>query len=337
MHKWLYIFIIFFFIVFLSILIYFEVPNGPGNARISGYFTIPPEDKHYIQVPEGTNITARIIIDNTPVTAYDLINYTLKIYVKLDIKNAADIPITARIWENNFTLYRNEVRTIEIYNITASSHGYDINGIFIFSEWEYYGQDIGSFRLDIGMDVKPIDTLMLGSPIYQEPTFFTFTNIMILIGAIGMGIMLFILLATARYDIQAHRRRKHAPHVPKPEPPASVPPPTLPSGHLEEPATTAPMIPETQPLPSGPAEHPPIETITLIPCPQCGSKIDKHQVICPNCGHEFQKCVVCNLIIEEDEETDSCPECGALGHRDHFREWIHVNGKCPICKAILSS
>jgi len=331
MHSGRYLIGIFFFLVFFSILILYIVPNGPGNSRISGYFTIPPGDVHYSRVPTGTNVTARIVVDNTAFNAYDLINYTLTIEVTIDVVGDFDIILATRHWHNNFTVSQDHTSTIELPNITATSHGFEIRGIFINVEWSPDNLYFESVRLGL---------LQLGP--YAAQTFFTFQNDMIIIGAIGMAIVLFIIIATARQDIQAFRRRSQPKQQPGPSQPiarAAAPPTVL---SEEEPAEPSPSFTPSTTLGTVPLTHPstaqrPVETMILIPCPQCGSKIDKHQVVCPNCGHEFQKCVVCNLIIEDDEETDSCPECGALGHRDHFREWIHVNGKCPICKTTLSS
>lgn len=315
---------ILFFLVFFTILILGALPNGPNNTRLTGYFSKPSDDKHYSEVPWGTNLTAHIVIDSTSINAIDIINCTFGIYVKLNVKHHADEILETKVWNNNFTLYRNQIRTFDIINVSANRNASEDIGIFIDIQW-IIGGNPGSLRMD---------QVVIG-PTFNEQPFFSLPIILCLTGAIGMGFILFLILLGIRHDIVVYRRRKQLQR-----PPTSAPAPLPPSDLTEEASIEpAPAIPPATPLTPSltPTEPLPIESIILIPCPQCSSKIDKHQVVCPNCGHEFQKCVVCNLIIEEDEETEACPECGALGHRDHFREWIHINGKCPICKATLSS
>jgi len=320
MHNGRYLFGFFFFFVFLSILLMFIWPSGPGNSKITSYFTKPVGNIHYSQVQEGTNMTTCITIENTPFNAFDLINYSFKAMVILDTVLGSDLNLAVRDWDSNFTLYRNEIITIKL-NFTASDHGYEVRGIFIVVEWGEIA--LTEYSRMAGLQVGPTE---------EVQSAFDFASAMILISSLGLGVMLLIIVVTARQDFQTYRKRTPPPQRPAPTttPIPSAISPEAPSAH--PPISSAPPSP---PL-SAPLEHRHVETMILIPCPRCGSKIDKSQTVCPTCGHEFQKCVVCNLIIEEDEQVETCPECGALGHRDHFREWVHVNGKCPICKKPLT-
>ena len=320
MHDKRYVFGFFFFFVFLSILLMNIWPSGPGNAKISSYFTKPVGNIHYSQVREGTNMTACIVIENTPFNAYDLINYSFDAKVILDTILSGDKTFVHKVWDSNFTLYRNQKVIIRL-NFTATDLNYtNIRGIFIVAEW-------GQFALT---EYIRMAGLQIGST-EEVVSPFDLTNSMIFISSLGLGIMLLVISLTARQDFQAYRKGKKVSQ--RPTPAAAPTPPPIPP----EAISVRPPI-SLVPLPPGPpiTEQRHVETMILISCPQCGSKIDKSQVVCPTCGHEFQKCVVCNLIIEEDEQTQSCPECGAIGHRDHFREWVHVNGKCPICKKQLT-
>ena len=44
-------------------------PIGPSDSKISGYFSTPEGNVHYSQVPDGTNTSGYIIVDNTGFTA----------------------------------------------------------------------------------------------------------------------------------------------------------------------------------------------------------------------------------------------------------------------------
>ncbi len=43
------------------------------------------------------------------------------------------------------------------------------------------------------------------------------------------------------------------------------------------------------------------------------------------------KCVVCDLLIYENEEFTTCPICNAIAHRTHLLEWLKIKGFCPNC------
>ena len=78
----------------------------------------------------------------------------------------------------------------------------------------------------------------------------------------------------------------------------------------------------------------------MIICPKCKNNfyINKsgNTIMCSNCGYELPKCSICNLVVDDDDQIETCPECGAIGHRTHFREWVHIKGVCPICKKNIS-
>jgi len=301
------------------------MPLTMGRAIVTGYFSTPEGNVHYSQMPENTNATAYIIIDNTRYNAYDLINYSFKVSVFADIVLAEDIEIASKHWTQNFTVLRGNVTTLKItFNTSIIKDLYPsvtLRGYYILVEWGSSAYLIESHRI---ADLKVGET-------YEQESFFTFQRVIILISSIAIGIIVFILIIAAKRDIQ-HYRARHRPQ--RPATPPSQPPPT-PSPPVSEevpPSSTEPITPPS----TTPTEPIPAEKMELIPCPYCGSKIDKTQSICPNCGHELTKCVICNLIIEEDDPIETCPECGAIGHRAHFHEWVHVKGTCPICKKPLS-
>ncbi|MDD1779122.1 MAG: hypothetical protein LUQ65_13225 [Candidatus Helarchaeota archaeon] len=321
MHDKRYIFGIFFFFVFFTILLLYIWPSGPGNARIGSYFTKPPSGHiHYSQVPDGTNMTACVVIENTPFNAFDIINYSFYMELILDLPLIGDPIIVSKTWVSNFTLYRNQVTTIKL-NFTASyNESVGARGIFIDVEWGETG--LTEYLRMSGLLVGPTEEVVSA---------FDLASAMIVIASIGLGLSLLLVAVTARQDFQEYLKKRKASQAPTPMA-APTPPPTPPEAAPVHPPVSTVLPSVAPPAP----EHRLVETMVLIPCPRCGSKLDKSQVVCATCGHEFQKCVVCNLIIEDDEQTQSCPECGALGHRDHFREWVHVNGKCPICKKPLN-
>jgi predicted RNA-binding Zn-ribbon protein involved in translation (DUF1610 family) len=45
----------------------------------------------------------------------------------------------------------------------------------------------------------------------------------------------------------------------------------------------------------------------------------------------IDRCIICNLIIGENDEITKCPYCSGLAHRDHMLEYIKVKGQCPSC------
>ena len=70
-----------------------------------------------------------------------------------------------------------------------------------------------------------------------------------------------------------------------------------------------------------------------LKCPYCNAALPSVATTpnCPECGAEFKKCGVCNLILGQGEFS-SCPYCGAPSHTDHLLEWLKIKGKCPVCK-----
>jgi len=47
-------------------------------------------------------------------------------------------------------------------------------------------------------------------------------------------------------------------------------------------------------------------------------------------------CPVCKGPILTKQDTISCPNCKVAAHKDHFLEYLRVNGKCPHCEATLN-
>lgn len=44
------------------------------------------------------------------------------------------------------------------------------------------------------------------------------------------------------------------------------------------------------------------------------------------------RCAVCLIEIKQSDSVVVCPSCGAMGHEDHFLEWLKVKTICPNCK-----
>ncbi|MFX1294420.1 MAG: zinc ribbon domain-containing protein [Promethearchaeota archaeon] len=313
-----YLFGILFSLAFMTALIVFALPVGPGHSKITSYFTTPEGNVHYSQVPEGINITAYVIVNNARTNAYDLINYSFKIAVWADLLLITDPEIISQIWIQNFTVVAGSIKTVKLTFNTSIKETYPaatLKEFYIKVEWGTGPTFQESHRLS---------GLTIGLT-YEEVPYFTMRRLMIFFMAIGMGAVILLLILAAKKDFQRYlnkRRPKRPPTIPLPPPPeqVSAPPSEIPSISL----------------PAIPIEPPPTERMELIPCPSCGSKIDATQIICPNCGQELPKCVICNLIIQDDNSIETCPECGAIGHKAHFREWVHVKGFCPICKKNLT-
>jgi predicted RNA-binding Zn-ribbon protein involved in translation (DUF1610 family) len=87
-------------------------------------------------------------------------------------------------------------------------------------------------------------------------------------------------------------------------------------------------------------------------CTHCNSPITVNDAkFCPHCGtdqatgvegsdHSEMKirgwelpnrCIVCKMAIDPDDEVTWCPQCGGVAHRGEFLEWLHVKDKCPSC------
>ena len=317
MRSGRYIFGILIFFVFLTVLLIFAQPVGPGHSKITSYYTRYNENIHYSQVQNGTNTTAYIIVDNTGRRAYDLINYSFEAAVLADITSSTDVYLEVQAWYENFTVLAGETKTIQV-NFIATYPASPTRKLYIQVQW---GEDSPY------TDDAQLAELKVSSE-FKVESFFILKNIMILMASIGMGVVLLIVVMAAKRDYQRRRTRRHPQRAPTPAPTPPVQP--TPSPPLAPPSTITP------PPTTTPSEPLPVETMELVPCPKCGSKIDKTQIVCPNCGYVLPKCVICNLIIEDDDEIETCPECGAIGHRAHFREWVHVKGTCPICKKHIS-
>jgi len=70
-------------------------------------------------------------------------------------------------------------------------------------------------------------------------------------------------------------------------------------------------------------------------CRKCGSSFGKDDNSCRNCNAEIDKCIVCKLPISEGEEISKCSYCEAIGHHNHFVDWIENSSKCPRCQRKL--
>ncbi|NVM29322.1 MAG: zinc ribbon domain-containing protein [Candidatus Helarchaeota archaeon] len=322
MQSGRYLIVLIFFFTFLTALILLVSPIRMYNAKVTSFYTtFPGGTAHYTQLPNNTLTYAHIIIDNTGAGAYDLVNLYFEVRIRADVAVGGDITLVSRYWDKNLTVLTGNVTTI-IISFNATYPHPQSRRLYIEILW---GMDVHEER------TERLAELTIGTD--QEETFFNFQNNLMIIMAICTGLSLFIIITALKRDYKHYRsRRARRRPVPLPTiPPEPSPPPQpAPSPALVPPSIVAP--PPTPP----PSEPLPVDTMELIPCPQCGSKIDKTQIICSNCGYELPKCVVCNLVIDDDDEIETCTECGAVGHRTHFREWVHVKGSCPICKKNIS-
>ncbi|TFG04882.1 MAG: hypothetical protein EU536_03555 [Promethearchaeota archaeon] len=297
-------------VALLSGILIVITPTRVGNAVISTYFSVQPNDNlHYTQVPDNTNTTLVVKIDNTGSNGYDLVDLYFEVRIIADVAFSENIVVFIRYWDQNLTVSKGEVKTLKFY-FNASYPNSNTRLFFVLIDWGFSAPYEKAARLS---------ELRVGSE-FVLASFFDIKNTTTLILSILMGITILIIAIAARNDIK-HRHQRHrssiAPHTEEAPLPAVAP------------ASPSTSTPSSTPRAS---ERPPTLRMELIPCPQCSSKIDKTTAVCPNCGHELPKCVICNLIIEDEDEIETCPECGAIGHRTHFREWTHVKGTCPICK-----
>lgn len=69
----------------------------------------------------------------------------------------------------------------------------------------------------------------------------------------------------------------------------------------------------------------------ILFCPFCGAGIKENATFCWNCLEEFQKCVVCNLLILDLDALTKTPCCKTYAHRAHLKEWLKIKGTCPNC------
>ncbi len=73
-------------------------------------------------------------------------------------------------------------------------------------------------------------------------------------------------------------------------------------------------------------------------CPTCNTNLTSETLKkCSNCGSNIPHCIVCRLPIGKEEEIRSCPHCEAIGHHEHFVEWLHVRATCPQCHSKVLS
>jgi len=76
-----------------------------------------------------------------------------------------------------------------------------------------------------------------------------------------------------------------------------------------------------------------LSLVSSIPrnCFWCGSPIESQEEVCPSCGKELLRCVVCKLPISFEDEVGACSYCESKAHLVHFQEWVKTQGKCPAC------
>jgi hypothetical protein len=67
-------------------------------------------------------------------------------------------------------------------------------------------------------------------------------------------------------------------------------------------------------------------------CIWCGAELNLVGDKCPTCGRKAARCFICNDVIRNEAELEKCPFCGALFHREHYREWTAVRKYCPKCR-----
>ncbi|MBD3192773.1 MAG: hypothetical protein GF308_19190 [Candidatus Heimdallarchaeota archaeon] len=67
-------------------------------------------------------------------------------------------------------------------------------------------------------------------------------------------------------------------------------------------------------------------------CYYCNQNIEEKETACPHCGKEIPICSVCKRKIYSGAEVGACPNCKALAHLNHIKEWLKSIGSCPNCK-----
>jgi predicted Zn-ribbon and HTH transcriptional regulator len=70
-------------------------------------------------------------------------------------------------------------------------------------------------------------------------------------------------------------------------------------------------------------------------CVKCGFAIPEDAEVCPNCGQQRVKCIICGLDIQYGDEYIRCPNCKAYGYKDLYLGYIRTNNRCPNCKIEL--
>jgi len=72
-----------------------------------------------------------------------------------------------------------------------------------------------------------------------------------------------------------------------------------------------------------------------ILCPDCSTLISLSEILCPNCGIEVPRCMVCRLPIKEEQKIVQCPSCSYPAHHNHWNEWILMRKSCPRCRELI--
>ncbi|TFG01570.1 MAG: hypothetical protein EU542_06735 [Promethearchaeota archaeon] len=70
-------------------------------------------------------------------------------------------------------------------------------------------------------------------------------------------------------------------------------------------------------------------------CYYCHEIIDAENSVCSHCKKEMPVCSVCKRRIYDGAEVLACPNCGAMAHGNHLKEWLKSIGSCPKCKQPL--
>ncbi len=76
----------------------------------------------------------------------------------------------------------------------------------------------------------------------------------------------------------------------------------------------------------------PIPRYGQFNCYFCEALVEDRTIdICPNCGKDISRCIVCKLPISTNEGVGMCTNCEGLAHLNHLQEWVKVKGTCPSC------
>lgn len=68
-------------------------------------------------------------------------------------------------------------------------------------------------------------------------------------------------------------------------------------------------------------------------CVNCEAMVGTTWDTCLNCQLEIDRCIVCKLLISENEETMTCSGCERKGHTPHIKRWIQIKPICPTCRS----
>ena len=77
------------------------------------------------------------------------------------------------------------------------------------------------------------------------------------------------------------------------------------------------------------------QSSSFIICSNCNNEIEKTSLYCPECGIIIERCNICKMPFNLNDEKSYCPYCKNSFHLGHLRERIKISGSCPSCQQPL--